>query len=160
MPRLYRPPTKAVVERWLTRGLARLIEKDSALLRGNVHERTIVAALASHLGTIVGRKWDVDVEYNLDGHDPKRVDLTPCLGKVTPRRALVLPDLIVHRRQTDVNLLVLEVKKAASRTSPARDICKLKAYRRELGYRFGVFLTIANDGTSSLRWFGPRTRGT
>lgn len=49
-------------------------------------------------------KWNVDCEYNRVKYDFKKVN-----GK------LVNPDIIVHHRNTFVNLLVVEVKKSGNK---------------------------------------------
>jgi hypothetical protein len=51
--------------------LGDFLRTDVDLLIRNVHERTITGRLADHLrGQLPG--WDVDCEYNRDGHHVKR----------------------------------------------------------------------------------------
>jgi hypothetical protein len=52
----------------------------------------------------------------------------------------VYPDIIVHSRGSDDNLLVLELKKEGLSTS--FDEAKLRAYQSELGYRFAYLLVV------------------
>jgi hypothetical protein len=77
-------------------------------------------------------EWDVDCEYNRDGHEIKRVD-----GNI------VVPDIIVHHRGTPDNLLVIEVKKSNTRAPDEEDIAKLHSYREsDLRYQNGLFLKL------------------
>lgn len=54
----------------------------------------------------------------------------------------VYPDIIVHHRGTDENLLVIEVKKSKHDDEIAFDLMKLEAYRQDghLQYRFALFV--------------------
>lgn len=52
----------------------------------------------------------------------------------------IFPDVIVHQRGTDNNLIVIEAKKNANRDRDDQDLAKLQAFRGELGYRYAVFL--------------------
>lgn len=110
---------------------------DLRLLEYGVNERTICARLAVHLKAVF-QGYDVDVEYNRHGMDPKRVEVDPGLGK-----DLVYPDVIVHRRGTDEsNLLVMEVKKSTNREPRGRDRKKLKCCVEQFKYEFAVLVDI------------------
>lgn len=114
-------------------GLAvqQLLEMDAELLIRDVHERTITGRLADHLRPHF-LEWDVDCEYNRDGHEIKRVD-----GNI------VVPDIIVHHRGTPDNLLAIEVKKSNTRVPDEEDIAKLRSYREShLRYQHGLFLKL------------------
>src|SRR5213078_2970066 len=114
--------------------LDRLFESEGEL-PPDVHERTIAGFYARHLervlrerrSTTAGRRnsgWSVDCEYNRLGLDPKRVpDLDVMFREVAaglgwPPDAftagdtgLVVPDVVVHRRQSGIgagNLIVCE----------------------------------------------------
>ena len=59
----------------------------------------------------------------------------------------VYPDIIVHRRGTNCNLCIIEVKKSKSTTSSDYDKIKLKVYTdldkstdNELKYQIGLFI--------------------
>jgi hypothetical protein len=72
---------------------------------------------------------DVDCEYNRDGHSVKQAN-----GRI------VVPDIIVHRRGTPNNLLVIEVKKS----NTEEDLAKLKEFKTcHLGYRNALFLKVS-----------------
>ena len=51
-----------------------LLIRDQDLLLVDVHERTIMHKIAEYLRSLF-HEWDVDCEYNRDGHEPKRIML-------------------------------------------------------------------------------------
>jgi hypothetical protein len=111
--------------------IQQLFDRDAELLIRDIHERTITGRLADHLRPQFP-EWDVDCEYNRDGHEIKRVD-----GRI------VVPDIIVHHRGTPDNLLVVEVKKSNTRLPDEEDITKLHSYREShLRYKHGLFLKL------------------
>ncbi len=128
-------------------GLAvqQLLATDADLCIRDLHERTITGRLADHLRPHFP-EWHVDCEYNRDGHEIKRVN-----GNI------VVPDIIVHRRGTPDNLLVIEVKKSNTRVLDEEDIEKLHAYREShLRYQNGLFLKLlvgeGAPGVSRFLW--------
>jgi len=105
---------------------------DRYLLENNLSERCIAARLAIHLQRIFP-DYQVDVEYNRAGATPKRLDV--------PRRALVVPDIVVHRRgPAGPNLLALELKKTTNRRGADSDRERIRAFRERLGYSYGALL--------------------
>src|SRR5688572_19924815 len=87
-----------------------LLEMDGELLCRDVNERSVCHRLAMYLETRLPT-WQVDCEYNRDGHDPKTL-----MGVSSERGetdgtdgSRVFPDIIVHRRGTRENRLVVEV---------------------------------------------------
>lgn len=115
-----------------------LFEKDGQLLSINASEQAIAAKLAQYLLPHFPN-CHVDVEYNRMGEAPKKV-----AWNEKPEE--VYPDIIVHTRTTDQNILAIELKKDSNPEKKDRDILKLKAYRRELGYMHALFLRL-NVGT-------------
>ncbi len=116
------------------KAIDRLIESESELLELDVSERALSHHLARCLGELVSNGLKVDVEYNRHFANPKRLDLPPRKALDREIRATtVFPDIIIHRRNSDDNnLLVLELKKPGEDT--AYDDLKLRAFRRELRY--------------------------
>ncbi|AST06125.1 hypothetical protein AF2641_04160 [Anoxybacillus flavithermus] len=111
-------------------------------MNNDVHERSIAHRLAVHLG-IVFYEWDVDVEYNRDHGKVKRI-----YDHDEPSGRRVFPDIIVHQRGTQNNLLVIEVKKwNNSFDLYERDLEKIKSYLHspELQYRYGAFVEIGRS---------------
>ncbi len=115
----------------------RLLRHDGHLLNEGLQERAITHKLAFYLQDEFP-EWHVDCEYDHDEDVRKRLRL-PREGEKD-----VLPDIIVHRRGTDAhNLLVMEVKKTSNRESNGvTDTEKLRAFKDQLGYRYGFFLSL------------------
>jgi hypothetical protein len=124
--------------------LTYLIAKDLSLLRNDVAERTIAAALMAHLGRVFP-EWNVDVEYNRMGEAAKRVAWNE-------DRALVYPDVIVHIRDSSRNLLAIELKKSSNQEDKQDDVRKLRAYRTDgdLAYQHCLFLRIGTQEQAGL----------
>lgn len=133
----------------LSSALERVVKEDTDLLRYDVNERSITHRLAVYLEEEVSGKWDVDVEYNRVGEDEvsKAVPMEYLKSKipddVDPEdldAKTVYPDVIVHNRgETYENLLVIEAKKSGGSGEYDRE--KLTAYKEELRYKHGVFVT-------------------
>lgn len=125
-----------------------LFEKDGQLLAINASEQSIAAKLAQYLQPYFPN-YNVDVEYNRMGEAPKKVAWSE-------KPEEVYPDIIVHVRMTDTNVLAIELKKDSNPEKKDRDILKLKAYRRELGYVHALFVRLGvgkDSGTvSECEW--------
>lgn len=120
--------------------LRELLEHDAYLLEWDVNERSIAHRFAMYLQAQFSN-WDVDCEYNRDGVNPKRIghlgldpDAEDTEGKT------VFPDIIVHRRGTGDNHLVIEIKKSTSAVDRNIDRQKLEGYMRDLNYTFALFV--------------------
>lgn len=127
-----------------------VLRRDRHLLEKDANERSITHRLAIYLEAEFPG-WNVDCEYNRIKGDPKRLHLAEEHLPPTDERATadtkgrtVFPDIIVHHRGEDENLLVIEIKKANSNVPNEFDLCKLREYKREdtLGYKYGVFLKV------------------
>lgn len=123
-----------------------LLERDSILLTTDANERTISAQLACYLKPAFP-EWDVDVEYNRHGLDPKKIGI----GEVAE---LVYPDIIVHRRRLNENLLVVEMKKGDSPKPDEDDMKKLRAYVEQFKYPNALFLRLSTTASNvaAFRW--------
>lgn len=129
--------------------LDRIKDEDDDLLRFDVNERSITHRLAVYLDEEITDEWDIDVEYNREGEDEvsKTVPMDYLKSKipddVDPEdldAKTVYPDVIVHSRgETFENLLVIEAKKSGGSGEYDRE--KLTAYKDELRYEHGVFVT-------------------
>jgi len=131
---------KTVIEEKIKNAIKILIAKDGFLLQEDVHERSISHKLAEYLQQEF-EDWHVDCEYNRDNHQPKRLKLP--VEQVTtdnPEAKTVYPDIIVHRRGSDDNLLVIEIKKSTSQGDDNFDWQKLSAFKQQLKYKFAVFI--------------------
>ena len=112
-----------------------MVAQDVYLLEVDANERSITHKLAEHLQRELPG-WNVDCEFNRNGDLPKRLrgaDESVSTDDTDGRT--VYPDIIVHRRGSDNNLMIIEAKKSTTATF-AGDIEKLKAYKTEHGYKF------------------------
>ena len=148
---LYRDEVKQKV----SNAVQRLFEEDHLLLEIDANERSISHRLAAYLQEEF-LDWDVDCEYNRKGHaEIKRLNLPiETVSSDDTEARTVFPDIVVHRRGTSDNLLVVEVKKTTSRISSKRDLQKLRAFREQLGYQYALFLKFATGKpeVSEERW--------
>ncbi len=124
---------------------------DDFLLKVNANERSITHRLAVHLGSVF-QGWHVDCEYNRDGHDPenwKRLLLSPeCTSRAnSDEGSQVYPDIIVHRRGSQCNLLVIEAKNSTNRTPRNCDLEKLQEYKKQLHYKYALFVEFLTKTT-------------
>ena len=118
-----------------------LAARDLALLEMDANERTVTHKFAEYLQREF-MDWDVDCEYNRDGHDPKRLSLRPSTVSTDDTKATsVFPDVIVHRRGSRENLVVIEAKKSTT-ASTGHDELKLSNYKSQLGYQFAFSIVL------------------
>jgi len=111
-----------------------LYRHDHELFDSEANERSITHKLAEYLQRQFP-VWQVDCEYN------RRMNETKKIG-----RKRVFPDIIVHKRRTNDNLLVIEVKKGE--IDCTKDINKLRGFLSSPNYlyRYGLFLALENAG--------------
>ncbi len=134
-------------------GLDQLFKIDSFLLEKSVNERTISARLHLYL-TEFFPKHMVDCEYNKHSqHDQKiLMGIKECSEK--KKSDLVIPDIIIHTRDTDEdNLLVIEIKKDGTDEC---DIKKLEKFTDQSGifrYKLGLFIKFNLTNKPLLTWF-------
>lgn len=137
--------------------LAQLLQHDQYLFEIDVNERTLTHRLAMYLQPAFA-EWHVDCEYNRDEHRPKELWLP---GGEDPdgydtNAQTVYPDIIVHKRGTNENLLVIEVKKTSSHVTEEKDFLKLKEYRSQLDYPYALFVELSvrphAPGVSRVQW--------
>jgi len=130
----------STVKRRVACAIREFLRADGALLVRNVAEPDVAHKFAAFLTTeFPGRH--VDVNYNRHGLDIKRLRLpAPCGNWRTPYRR-VFPDVVVHCRGTDdANLLVVEIKKSTNHEPRDCDAVKLRGFRQQLRYQYGLFL--------------------
>lgn len=116
-----------------------LLDHDAYLLLADVNERTVTHRLAVYVEQAFPG-WDVDCEYNRDGHDPKEIAFGS--GDDAEHGSRVFPDVIVHKRGTADNHVVFELKKSNNFEPDDRDFEKLHGYCHQLGYQHGVFIRL------------------
>jgi len=135
----------------------KFLQCDLVLLEIDVNERTITHKLAEHLQQEFPG-WDVDCEYNRHINDPKKLLRPPDkfkrldLWHDTDAKT-VYPDIVIHKRKSDENLLVIEAKKSSSKDDPDWDKAKLKAFKGEnYNYRMAIFVSFRVGKTSGERF--------
>ena len=143
-----------VAQSRLRRALRRLYERDRFLIETSVNERSITHWMAVYMQEAFPG-WDVDCEYNKNGANPKRLPVAPWeITTADTNGQTVYPDIIVHHRGTQENLLVIEAKKGWTGANSANDVRKLQAFGEleEFAYRFGAFVVL-NRRRVDIRWF-------
>ena len=138
--------------------LRQLSVLDRHLLANDANERALRHRLAVQLEKHFDN-WDVDCEYDIFEADPKRLaELERALtiavmGKPLARDTFgltVYPDIIVHHRKTDENLLALEIRKSSSPVPDEVDRAKLAAWKSEpVGFRYACLVRLDVGKTSS-----------
>lgn len=134
----------------VARALSELLGNDNDLLGIDANERSITFRFAMYLQQHFP-DWTVDCEYNRDGTDPKRLghlELYP--DSEDDEAKTVFPDVIVHRRGTRDNYLVLEFKKSTSRIDRQIDLRKLRGYKQQLGYEHALFVEVGTEGQAII----------
>lgn len=137
-PQVY---SESEIRKKLKKSLKKLREKDKYLLDIAVNERTITHRLAMYIQELFP-DWHVDCEYNRDGMDKKALlTLFININSDDLDAKTVFPDIIIHERGEDNNLLVIEVKKKCNNDQlKDKDLKKLNAYKNELKYKHIAFL--------------------
>jgi hypothetical protein len=152
------------IEQIIRQGISRLLEKDIYLLEINVNERTISGRLAFYLQGLFS-DWDVDCEYNRSKKKSKELDLVhgelnqelskshKSISPIDDNGKTVYPDIIIHHRGRDENLVVIEIKKNSSTDEEDNfDITKLEKYKRQLGYKYAIFLKFLIDNNDITQY--------
>jgi hypothetical protein len=135
-------PSAPEVKRKVTGALGSLFHHDIYLLQFDVNERSISHRLATYLQREFA-DWDVDCEYNRNHDVRKQLDISQKNVRTDDTQAkTVFPDIIVHHRKTDENLLVIEIKKTSNTESDCFDLKKLRAFKSQLRYRYALFLRL------------------
>lgn len=127
-------------------GIKRLFEEDALLLTRNTHEQSVTAALACHLKPLF-TGWHVDCEFNRDAQSKD--------DKKRGKDGVVKPDIIVHRRGRDENLLALELKVSIHERETKKDrddIQKLDGYIAKQGYQHALFLKFQSGSSGPGVW--------
>jgi hypothetical protein len=144
--------------------LDKLFEKDSGIIlkEYNLHERSITHRLAIYLEDHFKESdYIVDVEYNrmrnqygediIGNEIGKRLDLEQYGKSINS----VYPDIIVHKRDTDNNLVEIEVKMQWKNDKKIFDLQKINEYISQLNYNHGVYLELGSKRSECNIEFGP-----
>lgn len=141
---------KNIVESALYNAIDQLLRSDSEILFIDVNERSISHRLANYLEPYFSG-WNVDCEYNRNHEDPKRLDIQRRnISSDDTEATTVYPDIIVHRRGTDENLVVIEMKKTTSYEQDDYDLGKLNAFKSQLSYQYAIFIKVKTGGQAGI----------
>jgi hypothetical protein len=161
------------VKEKIIRAYKQFIKNDFYLLHVKANERSITHKLAEYL-QIEFPEYHVDCEYNKNKIKEKTVppweakinELVEELGKQdTPDKrkkkikelmengVSVYPDIIIHRRGTEDNFIVIEAKKSTNKSGD--DEGKLKTYKEYLHYQNAYFIVFPSE-RHELRYFWER----
>lgn len=147
--------TKKEIKRKIESAVGLLIERDYQLLNLNANERSISHRLAIYLGLFF-EDWNVDCEYNRLDEETKRFDNLKQLKEIfsdieigdinanDDEAKTVYPDIIIHKRKKQNNVLVIEIKKSIGSNDRKDNIdrMKLHEFKEQLQYKNTVFLKI------------------
>jgi len=147
-------PSLEDVKQRVINAVCALYRYDRELLDVNANERSITHKLAEYLQHEFPN-WNVDCEYNRLGRDAKRLKFN--FRSVDPHdieAKTVFPDIIVHRRRTEENLIVIEVKKANG-SADTKDVDKLQTFCKDEGYKYqyGLLLRLGRNGCSKAELY-------
>jgi hypothetical protein len=146
--------------------LAKLLYQEKDLFTRDANERSLTHHLAKYLEEEFREVHDlhVDCEYNRQNGNPKKLPVPagiPLTTTTDDRDAItVYPDIIIHLRGTDRNLLVIEAKKSNRQEGRDRDLNKLTGFLgdKRFRYRFAAFIEFDVDnsppGASIWLWLG------
>lgn len=110
--------------------------RDRYLLEHDVNEKAMTHKVAEYLQTSFS-DYNVDCEYNRNMELAKQLNLT------NEDSAITYPDIIVHKRgSNDNNLLIIEAKKSNSNQDISHDKKKVEAFATDpYYYQYVILLT-------------------
>lgn len=136
----------AEVETRINRAIEIFIAEDSYLIEVNANERSMTHKLACHLQAQFPY-LHVDCEFNRLMSTVKALRLIPpeSISTDDTEGTTIYPDIIIHRRGTDENLIAIEAKKDGIAYS--RDTLKLRALQSDsaFAYQHAVLMFFLNS---------------
>lgn len=133
----------------------KFLKEEKEIIEINVNERTLSARLMFHLQTLLlneiyqenYKEYSVDCEYN------RRKEIVKILPKeyreLEKKDKQIYPDIILHQRNSEKNLMIIEMKKTYSSDEAGknenRDRLKfLTSLRKENKYKYllGVYFEV------------------
>lgn len=129
-----------------------LLKEDAFLLENLVNERSVAHKLAEYLQEQFP-EWNIDCEYNKKGLDTKLLDnIHECDEQRKTDR--VLPDIIIHHRNSNRNLLVIEIKtKTDDSTCDKKKLKLFTSSNGEYHYSFGLYIKFNKIEEPQLTWY-------
>jgi len=129
-----------------------LFKNDWFLLENRANERSIAHKIAEYM-QVLFPEWNIDCEYNRKGLKLKLLEgIRECEVQRTTDR--VYPDIIVHKRNTDDNLLVIEIKTISNEETC--DKRKLELFTNKEGeyrYQLGLFIKFNSIERPELQYY-------
>ena len=128
------------------RAYRRVVARDAHLLTIDANERSITHRFAIYIEHEFP-EFNVDCEYNRKGVDVKRLPSFGIDPRTVGQGVNLYPDIIVHHRGTDNNLVAVEAKPSSKNKDCQKqtqgqcscDRCKLRAYKADLGYVYAFY---------------------
>ena len=138
------------LKQYVDYALEKLYQKDMSLIDRKASERDIVFRFGLYMNEILQSTefcvYDIDVEYNRNGNEPKRLP---------NHKNGTYPDFIIHKREVNTdNLLVLEFKTEWYNNQKA-DKDKIQKYMDlsgEYKFKYGATILINKD-RPQIEWF-------
>lgn len=122
------------------------------MLKIDSSERSLTHKFAEHLQKEF-KEWNVDCEYNRDQKNVKR-------SYINSKNEIVLPDIIIHKRCKENNLLVIEAKKSNSNEDDIQhDFDKLNGYLSDFNYMYGLFICFDYNSENGYNTFKLKVNG-
>lgn len=147
VPNMRDRDSRVEIESKIESALHELVSRDSYLLEMGLGERCIAHRFAFHLAQVFP-EWDVDCEYNRNGHRFKELPLSDECRELLRKSDRVVPDIVVHKRGEDgPNLLAIELK-IEGRPGEDCDLSKLRGYMSVIGYSFGFYVCFRNGNVA------------
>lgn len=158
------------------RALQEFIKEEKYILENNLSERCLTRKFAKCLEELF-LGFDVDCEYNRKynlvdmANDIKRIIISEAeMMEIAKDRInkndtySVYPDIIIHKRESDNNHLIIEIKKSSNKNASDKKFDKKKLERftdkvdndLKYEYKLGIYLEIgveAETGNKSLCYF-------
>lgn len=156
--------TEDKVKEIINLSLDELYLRDSSLIFKdyNLHERSITHRLAIYIEKHFGATgYVVDVEYNRMRNKYGEDIIGNAIGKVLDLEKFgkdichVYPDKIVHKRDTNNNLIEIEVKMEWKSSKKEFDYIKINNYISQLGYKYGLYVELSEKRQDCIIAFGP-----
>lgn len=131
--------TESKIKKIINDSLQVLLEKDDGLIKKKVREEYINHKLACYFEQLLNKAshlcYDVDLEYNKNYRDPKKIIIDE-----NNNVKAIRPDIIVHKRDTNTyNLIVFEIKKGYTNKY---DLAKIKGLLKSpYSYKYGCLVS-------------------
>ena len=137
-----------------------LYEKDKFLLnkQNDLTERSITHRMGMYLQELfpdlhvdceynrMGKMSNGEVYYTEGDYFAKTVCLSDSLvSDQDDSGSRVFPDIIVHKRGTGINFIIVEVKVEWKNSKAGHDMKKLKAYKNDLKYEHSFYIELTEE---------------